>query len=74
MAQGRNGSKDIIVLQSCIFYFSFGFAELTSFKQYCLLNATAASLKTVAISQNNLRPFETQEGIKPRKITDLGPL
>jgi hypothetical protein len=27
-------------------------------KQYCLLNASAASLKTVAISQNSLRPFE----------------
>jgi hypothetical protein len=31
-----------------------------SLKQYCLLKATAASLKTVAIPQNNLRPFEIQ--------------
>src|SRR5665647_2092692 len=31
-----------------------------SLKQYCLQQAHAASLKTVALSQNNLRPFETQ--------------
>jgi hypothetical protein len=31
-----------------------------SLKQYCLLKATAASLKTVAIPQNYLRPFEIQ--------------
>jgi hypothetical protein len=31
-----------------------------SLKQYCLLKATAASLKTVAFPQNSLRPFEIQ--------------
>jgi hypothetical protein len=31
-----------------------------SLKQYCLLMAFSASFKTVALSQNNLRPFETQ--------------
>jgi len=35
-----------------------------SLKQYCLLKATSASLKTVAISQNNLRPNEIQKHIK----------
>jgi hypothetical protein len=30
-------------------------------RQYCLLLAIAASFKTVAISQNYLRPFEIQE-------------
>src|SRR5664280_2325540 len=32
-----------------------------SLKQYCLLNATTASFKTIAISQNSLRPFEIQK-------------
>jgi hypothetical protein len=30
-------------------------------KQYCLQQAHAASLKTVAITQNSLRPFEIQK-------------
>ena len=42
-----------------------------SLKQYCLLKALAANLKTVAISQNNLRPFEIQ---KPDYIRNLFPL
>jgi hypothetical protein len=29
-----------------------------SLKQYCLLLAIAANLKTVALSQNSLRPYE----------------
>jgi hypothetical protein len=42
-----------------------------SLKQYCLLKASAARLKIVAISQNNLRPFEIQ---KHDYITYLFPL
>ena len=37
-------------------------------KQYCLLKAYAASLKTVALSQNSLRPFEIQ---KKRNVREL---
>ena len=33
-------------------------------KQYCLLKSYAASLKTVALSQNSLRPFEIQLSIQ----------
>jgi hypothetical protein len=40
------------------------FFTLDPLKQYCLQKAYAASLKTIAISQNSLRPFEIRPTIK----------
>ena len=42
-------------------------------KQHCLLNAFAASFKTVAFSQNSLRPFKIQfliQGLIHKEKTD----
>ena len=43
-----------------------------SLKQYCLLMAFAASFKTVAFSQNSLRPFEIQKNYSIINFSNQG--